>query len=40
MTSLALAHLREPERDDREKWKRRAGDYLRLAASPIGDERP
>jgi aminoglycoside phosphotransferase family enzyme len=38
--TLALAHLREPERDDREKWKRRAGDYLRLAASPIGDERP
>jgi aminoglycoside phosphotransferase family enzyme len=32
---LALWHLREPERDDREKWLRRAGEYLRLAAQHL-----
>jgi aminoglycoside phosphotransferase family enzyme len=37
--SLAVAHLREPERDDREKWRRRGAEYLRLAAQHIGRER-
>ena len=31
--TLALAHLREPGRNDREKWIRRAADYVRLAAA-------
>jgi aminoglycoside phosphotransferase family enzyme len=38
--TLALAHLREPERDDRDKWLRRAADYLQLAARHIAGERP
>lgn len=38
--TLALAHLREPGRDDGEKWRRRAADYLRLAARHIEGERP
>jgi aminoglycoside phosphotransferase family enzyme len=33
--TLALWHLREPGRDDREKWLRRAGEYLALAARHI-----
>lgn len=38
--TLAAAHLREPERDDREKWRRRSAEYLRLAAEHIGRVRP
>ncbi|HXZ49460.1 MAG TPA: hypothetical protein VEG27_10590 [Usitatibacter sp.] len=32
---LALWHLREPERDDRERWLRRAAAYVQLAAQHL-----
>ncbi len=37
---LALWHLRERERDDREKWLRRAGEYLHLAAQHLEPAAP
>jgi len=37
---LALWHLREPLRDDRERWVRRAGEYLQLAARRLEEAAP
>ena len=37
--TLAAAHLAEPGRDDHERWRRRAAEYLQLAAQHLAAER-